>query len=177
MGQDEPQPPGTRFGLVSSRHRLETFNPLLQSRVHCVKTLFGRFADHLQNQGNEDAGEILSLDKPGPGPIDRFESELMFAVKKPGNQQMPEPAQLCPGCEPRDPGLEGHTLAPRRRESYLNPLPHRHLAVERSHEGVPLRVSLKIGEDLPNPRRRGIDLDARFDGSQNQLLRPWWMSL
>ena len=91
--------------------------------------------------------------------VDLAQREKVFAVEQPFDPQVAEPAKLAFRLDHEQRRFEVPLPPFARSERHREALPGQELAADLRDEGIPLRVSAKIGEHPPHLSGRRVDLD------------------
>lgn len=93
----------------------------------------------------------------------RPDLKYMFPVKKPSNEKIASLAQFPTRDNPEQYGQDCHTGSTLGPEIRSYPFTISKITPDSLYEGVPVRIMLKIGENLPAPFRDCMDFNLAVE--------------
>src|SRR3954452_93310 len=153
-----------RKSVVRSRVRGHSLDPALQRRVHCHERGQGVAVQGPPHRWDQEPAEPLVLGEPRAATVQGLDPELVLGVEDPRQPEPALPTQPAAACGLGDRRSQRHRTASLRLHTEREPAAYLDLAFSADDERVPLRVRREVGEDLPHPRRAGVDVDLADEG-------------
>src|SRR2546429_871097 len=145
-----------QLGEALHGRRLAALCSLLQGGVHPAKAFMG-LCKAAAEQRHEQAVELLALNE-STAAVPRLYTKGVLPVEEAGNEEAAEPAELTIGCHLAYGRLERHAPAAGRLDPDLEPFALAEGSADSSDERIPLRIRGEVGENFPDPLRRGVDV-------------------
>src|SRR5262245_15319654 len=132
---------------------------LLECLVHALERRQRTAVQRPDQQGDQHAAEVLLLGQANAAARQRLEREAVLTVEDARREQAAQPAQPASRHGLAHGGPERHGASADGLHANRQPLALPRDAASLGHERIPPRICVEVGQDLPDPFGRGLNVD------------------